>query len=174
MQTGGYETQQLIENEDLLKQLNEMREAGMYVSEIAKELSKKTGTKVTQMAIWRALDTASNTQADQIAEYEFPSLEDYAYIFNAKTQKEKNSTLLQYEGVTIRRDLMLRILNKYYKTEFTYYDVRRDLKDRDNEENFAAHWNYLLKNHYIEKVDNYKFKFCDRVRSWKTFNKIKN
>lgn len=163
---------QVIEDPDIIKQSLEMRDTGMYVSEIANELSKRTGKKITQMAIWRMFDAEKEKKVDPLAEYEYPSLDDYSYIFNTKMQKDKNSTLLKHEGVTIRRDLMLRILNKFYKTEFTYYDVRRDLKDRDNEENFLAHWNYLLKNHYIEKVDDYKFKFCDRVKKWKAFGQV--
>lgn len=160
-----------LTEQEILQQICEMKEAGMFVSEIAAELSKQTCSKVTQISIWRVLEAEKEKQVDSLAEYEYPSLEDYAYIFNTKMQKDKNSTTLKYEGITIRRDLMLRILNKFYKTEFTYYDVRRDMSDRHNEENFLAHWNYLLKNNYIEKVGDYKFKFCDRVKKWKAFGK---
>lgn len=66
---------------------------------------------------------------------------------------------------------MLRILTNYYSKEFTYMEVKNECNDREGDNNFRAHWDYLFKYHYIEKVDDYKFKFCSRVREWKTFNK---
>jgi hypothetical protein len=106
---------------------------------------------------------------NQTTESDYPSLEDISYLFNPKVQKEKNSTIISYRNITIRRDLMIRILNKFSSKEFTYNEVKYECNDRDGEENFLRHWEYLLNNYYIEETTNNKFKFCDRVKRWKTF-----
>lgn len=161
-----------LDDQDIIQKACEMKQAGMFVSDIAKRLSKETGLKITQMSLWRMFNNLKEEPLREIAEYEYPSHEDISYLFNRKAQKEKNSTIITYHNVTIRRDLMLRILNRYYKIEFTYNEVKRKCNDREGDENFLAHWQYLLDFHYIEHVDDLKFKFCDRVKKWKTFGQV--
>ena len=51
-----------IEDPEIIKQACEMRDNGMYVSDIAKELSEQTGARITQMSLWRLFkDEAENT-----------------------------------------------------------------------------------------------------------------
>jgi hypothetical protein len=159
----------IITDPDLIQEAYEMKQSGMRVSDISFKLSTKTGMRITKIALWRTFDAITKEPPRELLESDYPSLEDISYLFNKKVQKEKNSTLLKHDDITIRRDLMLRILNNYYKTEFTYDEVKYECNDRDGDENFLAHWKYLLRFHYIEKVDDFKFKFCDRVRKWRTF-----
>lgn len=156
-----------IEDITLIEKAYKMKHAGILVSEISNRLSVETGQKITQMALWRLFDSLKEETQKELLESDYPSIEDISYLFNKKVQKEKNLTLIKYRDETIRRDLMIRILNGFYKKEFTYMEVKIECKDRDKEENFMAHWRYLLDLHYIEKVDEYKFKFCERVKKWK-------
>lgn len=156
-----------IEDPVIIKKAYDLKLSGMFVSDISFQLSKETGNKITQMALWRLFDSLKEEPQKELLESDYPSLEDISYLFNKKSQKEKNSTLLNHNGITLRRDLMIRILNNYYNKEFTYNEVKINCNDRNGDENFLAHWNYLLKFNYIERVDDYKFKFCDRVKKWK-------
>jgi hypothetical protein len=96
-------------------------------------------------------------------------MEDIAYLFNKKMQKDKNSTTIIFRGTTIRRDLLLRFLNTFYNKEFSYFEAKNLLNDRDGDESFLRHWEYLLNYNYIEQVEDQRFKFCDRVKKWKAF-----
>lgn len=162
-----------ITDPDIINKACELKKSGVLVRDISKTLSGETGQRITQMALWRLFDSLQEEPKKELLESDYPSIEDISYLFNKKTQKEKNSTLIKVlssdnkETIVIRRDLMIRILNKYYKSEFTYKEVKYECNDREGDENFLAHWNYLLKYNYIEKVDDYKFKFCDRVKKWK-------
>lgn len=162
----------LINDPLFIKRAYDLKLSGMFVSDIAKMLSHETGTRITQIALWRALNNYDSLENEELNDYEYPSLEDISYLFNKKVQKEKNSTVISYRSETIRRDLMLKILNKFYKKEFTCNEVKRECNDRQGDENFLAHWKYLLDNHYIEKVDDIRFKFCDRIKKWKAFGQI--
>jgi len=164
--------QMTINDTVIIQKAFELRGVGLFVSEISKRLSEETGTKITQMALWRLFDSLKEEPQKELLESDYPSLDDYSYIFNKKFQKEKTSTLLTHDGITMRRDLMIRILNNYYKTEFTYNEVKKECNDRVGDENFLAHWKHLLAFHFIEQVDDYKFKFCDRVKKWKTFGQV--
>ena len=167
-----------VDDPNIILMAYEMKLSGMLVSDIARKLSVDTGERITQMALWRLFDSLKEEDQKELLESDYPSDEDITYLFNKKTQKEKNSTIIKHlsannKEITIRRDLMIRILTNYYSKEFTLNEVKVNCNDRDSGgENFLAHWNYLLKYNYIEKVDDYKFKFCDRVRKWKTFGQI--
>ncbi len=167
-----------IDNQTLIQKAYELKRSGIPVRQISKKLSEESGTRITQMALWRLFDSLKEEPQKELLESDYPSLEDYSYVFNKKTQKEKNSTIIKVlsfnnKEIVIRRDLALRILNGYYNKEFTFNEVKYECNDRDSGgENFLAHWDYLLKCNYIEKVDDYKFKFCDRVKKWKTFGQV--
>lgn len=163
-----------VDDPVIIKKAIEMRRKGMYVSDIAKKLSEDTGIRITQMALYRLFKSIKNEFESNplLAEYEYPSLEDIAYLFNKKFQKDKNSTTITYLGVTIRRDLMLRILNIYHNKEFTLSEVKHKYNDRDEDENFLRHWEYLLNNNYIEETTNKKYKFCNRVKKWIIFGSL--
>jgi hypothetical protein len=158
----------------LIKKAWDMRRLGMFVSDIAKLLSAESGKPVTQISLWRYFDSVSEEPPHEIAEYEYPSYEDISYIFNKKMQQEKNSTIIKiiaYEKeITIRRDKMLDILHKFHNKEFTFGDVKNKCNDREGE-SLYGHWKYLLNGNYIEKTENGKFKFCERVKQWYLFGK---
>ena len=161
-----------LNDPEIIQQVYTMKDKGMLISDIAKTLSNETGNKISQLSICRALNAREEVKKKELFDSDYPSLEDYSYLFNKKFQKDKNSTTIRHDRITIRRDLMLRILTNFYTTDFTYNEVKKECNDRDGDSNFLAHWDYLLKFNYIEKVDEYRFKFCDRVKQWKTFGKV--
>jgi len=149
-----------------------MREVGMYVSDIAKELSAQTGQKITQISLWRLFNNEKElSHTKELADYDYPSRDDIETIFSKLLQKEKNIACV-YRNINIRRNLMIHILEIYYNKEFTYDEVRIKLNDRYNEEGFFQHFEYLVNNNFIEKTSETKFKFCDRVKKWKTFGQF--
>lgn len=149
-----------------------MRDVGMYVSDISKELSKETGQRITQMDLWRLFNDEKRLSIDkELADYDYPSRDDIEGIFSKLLQKEKN-TAFQYRNVNIRRNLMIRILETYINSEFSYDEVKIKLNDRYRDEGFFQHFEYLVNNNFIEKVDDTKFKFCERVKKWKSFGEI--
>ena len=46
-----------IDDPDLIKKAYELKSSGMYVSDIAKQLSEESGKRITQMALWRLFDS---------------------------------------------------------------------------------------------------------------------
>jgi hypothetical protein len=155
----------------LIQKAVEMKKLGFFVSDIARKLSEDTGEKITQMSLWRLFKSKEKELKTKtpLDNYEYPSFEDISYLFNKMIQKDKNLTTIKYKEITIRRNLMLRFLNKYYNKEFTLSEVKYKCNDRNEDENFLRHWEYLLNNNYIEGTTNKKFKFCDRVKKWKNF-----
>ena len=161
-----------IEDSDIIKQAYEMREVGMFVSDIAKELSEQTNTKITQISLWRLFNNKEELSEDkEIAEYDYPSRDDIETLFSKLLQKEKNIAF-NYRNVNIRRNLMIRILETYVNKEFTYDEVRIKLNDRYKEEGFYQHFEYLVNNNFIEKTTDTTFKFCDRVKKWRSFGQL--
>ena len=157
---------------ETMKQAYEMREVGMFVSDIARDLSEQTGKRITQMDLWRVFNNKDELSNDkELADYDYPSRDDIETIFSKLLQKEKNIAL-QYRNVNIRRNLMIRILETYHVKEFTYDEVRIKLNDRYNEEGFFQHFEYLVNNNFIEKTTDVHFKFCDRVKKWKCFGQL--
>lgn len=161
-----------IEDPEIIKQAYEMRECGMFVSDIAKELSEQTNTKITQISLWRLFNNKEELSKDKkLEDYDYPSRDDIETIFSKLLQKEKNIAF-KYRNVNIRRNMMIRILEKYHNKEFTYDEVRIKLNDRYEEEGFYQHFEYLVNNNFIEKVNDTTFKFCDRVKKWKSFGQL--
>jgi hypothetical protein len=52
-----------IEDPVLIQKALEMRESGMYVSDIAKTLSEETRKRITQMALWQAFENQKKQNA---------------------------------------------------------------------------------------------------------------
>jgi hypothetical protein len=161
-----------INDPGLIEQALDLRQCGMLVPDIAKQLSRDTGVKITQMSLCRLfVDWQKVSKSKEISESDYPSRDDIENTFSILLQKEKNM-ICQYGNETLRRSLMIKFLNAFWNKEFTYNDARIQLNDRDNGNNFFQHFKYLENNNFIEKVGNEKFKFCDRVKKWKTFNKL--
>lgn len=150
----------------LVGKIIDMKQTGMRVCDIAPKLSMESGKRITQSAIWRLFDSMKEEPIPELLESDYPSLQDISYIFNIKFKKEKTSTVMTYHNTTIRRDLLQRILTKFYKKNFTYYDVKYECNDRDTDTAFLNHWEYLLHNHYIEQITDTEFGFCDVVKRW--------
>jgi len=161
-----------LEDPKIMNQAYEMREVGMYVSDIAKELSEQTGQKITQMALWRLFNNKEELSEDkELADYDYPSRDYLETIFSKLLQKESNKALT-YRNTTIRRNLMIRILETYIDKEFTFDEVKIKLNDRYTEEGFFHHFEYLVNNNFVVKIDSTRFKFCDRVKKWKRFGEV--
>lgn len=137
----------------------------MFVSDIAEMLSKETGIKITQIALLR-LFKARITESKQISELDYPSRKEIEEVFSELLQKQENRICI-YGGKQLKRNVMIEILNKFHNKEFNQIEVKTSLYKVTDGEVFYQHWLYLLEGNYIEKVDDYKFKFCDRVKKWK-------
>lgn len=155
-----------IDNPDIIQKACELKQTGMFVSDIAKKLSDETGKRITQISLWSLFINQNEEPIPELLESDYPSLQDISYIFNIKFKKEKTLTVIKYHNTTIRRDLLQRILTKFYKKNFTYYDVKYECNDRDTDTAFLNHWEYLLHNHYIEQITDTEFGFCDVVKRW--------
>ena len=163
-----------LEDTKIMNQAYEMREVGMYVSDIAKELSEQTGQRITQMALWRLLNDRKKREEEankEPDELEYPSRDELENIFSVRV-KNGSKRAGEYHGTQIRRDFMAKILKKYMDKEFTYDEVRRDLNSWATDEQFYQHFDYLKHYNYILKVSDTKFKFCDRVKKWKRFGEV--
>lgn len=158
----------------LIKKAFELKQHGMFVSDISKALSKETGERVTQMALWRMFQ--NNTEFishldSQLDSLDYPSRKEIENLFSELLQKE-NDIICVYGGEKLKRKLMIRILNSYLYKEFTYKEVKINLNQWVGESGFYQHWRYLSEHNFIEKVDDFKFKFCDRVKKWKNFGQV--
>lgn len=162
----------LIHDSDIKKRVWVLHKSGYLFTEIAQLLSKEFNQRILPVMVWRVIHNVTVATHKTVREYEYPSLEEIVYIFNVSMQKEKNSTLIKHVETVIRRNLMLKILNKYHNKEFEYIEVKNECKDREDEENFLRHWEYLVKFNYIEENGNGKFIFCDRVKRWHLYKRI--
>jgi hypothetical protein len=159
-------TQTTIDDPDLIKIALELRQSGMFVSDIARTLSKETEKRVTQIALCRLFNNLKDDTPKQLTELDYPSRKEIEDCFSELLQKQENRICL-YGGKQLKRNVMIEILNKFHNKEFNYSDVETSLYKTSDKEAIYQHWCYLLEGHYIEKVDDYKFKFCDRVKKWK-------
>jgi hypothetical protein len=150
----------------LIQKALEMRQSGMFVSDIAKTLSNETGKKITQLALWRLFDSLKEEPQKKLLESDYPSRKEIEEVFSDLLQKQENRICI-YGGKQLKRNVMIEILNKFHNKEFNYSDVETSLYKTSDKEAIYQHWCYLLEGHHIEKVDDYKFKFCDRVKKWK-------
>jgi hypothetical protein len=153
-----------VNNPTIIQKAHEMKLSGMFVSDIAKKLSEDSGEKITQLALWRLFTSQSESMRES-SELDYPSRKEIENVFSELLQKE-NDLICTYGGEKLKRKLMIRILNAYINKEFTYLEARISLNQWVNENGFYQHWDYLLKNNFIEKTDNNRFKFCDRVKKW--------
>jgi hypothetical protein len=162
----------ILEDPNLVQIAYEMRQSGMFISDIAKKLSDNTGKQITQMALCRTFEKINDVEiTEELTELDYPSRKEIENVFSELLQKE-NDLICTYGGEKLKRKLMIRIINAYLNNEFTYIEVRKNLNQWVGENGFYQHWDYLLKGNYIEKIDDNKFKFCDRVRKWKSFGQI--
>lgn len=160
-----------LDDPALVQKATEMKHMGMFVSDIAKQLSEESGKRITQMAIIRAMRLKKEMSGNELTELEYPSRKEIEECFSELLQKQENRICI-YGGKQLKRNVMIEILNKFHNKEFTQLDVKKNLYKTTDGEVFSQHWRYLLEGNYIEKVDEYKFKFCDRVKQWKNFGKI--
>jgi hypothetical protein len=107
-----------------------------------------------------------------IEEYDLPSRNDLENLFSKIVQKERNILDEKYHGINLRRNLFIRFLETYCNKEFSYEEVKTKLNDRDKDDSFYAHFDYLKNNNFIIKSSSERFKFCDRVKKWKNFGQI--
>lgn len=161
----------ILEDPVLIQRARELRLDGMFVSEIAKILSIESGKKITKMALWRLFDSLKEEPKKELYELDYPSRKEIEELFSELLQKQENRICI-YGGKQLKRNVMIEILNKFHNKEFTQLDVKKNLYKTTDGEVFFQHWRYLLEGHYIEPVDEYKFKFCDRVKQWRNFGKI--
>lgn len=150
----------------LMGKASDMKQLGMRVHDIAEKLSVESGKTITQISLHRLFQSQKEEPIPELLESDYPSLQDISYIFNIKFKKEKTATVIRYHNTTMRRDLLQRILTKFYKNNFTYYDVKYECNDRDTDTAFFNHWEYLLHFHYIEHITDTEFGFCDIVKRW--------
>ena len=160
-----------LDDPSLIQKAYEMKQTGVFVSDIAKRLSKESGKRVTQLALWRMFTNSKDELPHEHTGLDYPSRTEIENIFSELLQKE-NDLICIYGGEKLKRKLMIRILNSYLYKEFTYKEVKINLNQWVGESSFYQHWQYLSEHNFIEKVDDYKFKFCDRVKKWKTFGQV--
>lgn len=161
----------IIDDPIIVQKVYEMKKNGIFISDIAKKLSDELGVKITQMSICRTLNNKKNTSATSTHYLDYPSRIEIENLFSELLQKE-NDLICIYGGEKLKRKLMIRILNLYLYKEFTYQEVKINLNQWVGESGFYQHWMYLSEYNFIEKVDNSKFKFCDRVKKWKNFGQV--
>lgn len=154
-----------ITDEHIIKEAVEYKQSGMFISDIAAVLSTKHEKRITQMALCRLFNSIQE-HTKELTELDYPSRKEIEELFSELLQKQENRICI-FGGVQLRRNVMIEILNKFYNKEFTQLDVKKNLYKTTDGEVFFQHWRYLLEGHYIEQVDEYKFKFCDRVKKWK-------
>jgi len=150
----------------LMGKAYDMKQTGMWARDIAEKLSVESGEKITHISVARLFNGLKEEPIPELLESDYPSLQDISYLFNIKFKKEKTATVIRYHNTTMRRDLLQRILTKFYKKNFTYYDVKYECNDRDTDTAFFNHWEYLLHFHYIEHITDTEFGFCDIVKRW--------
>lgn len=160
-----------IDDPVIIKKACDLRQSGLLVQDISKRLYYETGTKITQISLLRMFRDKESEIQLKLDSLSYPSRTEIENLFSNLLQKE-NDLICIYGGEKIKRKLMIRILNAYLDKKFTYDEVRINLNPWVGENGFYQHWHYLLTNNFIEKVDDYKFKFCDRVKKWKTFGQI--
>ena len=160
-----------IDDPHLIEKAIKMRNSGDLISDIATKLSEENGTKITQISLCRLFNSLKKNHSGEPTELDFPSRNEIEELFSELLQKQENRICI-FGGVQLRRNVMIEILNKFYKKEFTQLDVKKNLYKTTDGEVFYQHWRYLLEGNYIEQVDDYKFKFCDRGKKWKTFGQI--
>jgi hypothetical protein len=160
----------VISDPVIIKKAHRLKESGLFVSDISKKLSEETGIRITQLSLWR-LFTSTKIEKNDISELDYPSRKEIENIFSDLLQRE-NDLICTHGGEKLKRKIMIRILNTYIKKEFTYNEVRINLNTMINENVFLQHWNYLTAHNFIEKTENGKFKFCDRVKKWRNFGQI--
>lgn len=150
----------------IMGKASDMRQLGMRVIDIAEKLSVEGGKRITQMSLHRLFASQKKEPIPELLESDYPSLQDISYIFNIKFKKEKTATVITYHNTTMRRDVLQRILTKFYNKNFTYDNVKHECNDRDTDTAFLDHWEYLLHFHYIEHITDTEFGFCDIVKRW--------
>lgn len=156
---------------EIVDKAREMRSAGIFVCDISKQLSQETGKKISQMELWRLFKSLEKAPDPKIEKYEYPSREDIENLFSPALQREKN-IICSYKGVNLRRNLMIKILENFVNKSFYYDEARIKLNDRDREDHFLQHIDYLKKYHYIELGQDQKFRFCERVKKWRFFGQL--
>lgn len=156
----------IINDKTIINRACEMKSSGMFLSDISKQLSEEFGTKVTQISLCRLFNSLKEEPQKEITELDYPSRKEIEECFSELLQKQENRICI-YGGKQLKRNVMIEILNKFHNKEFTQLNVKNDLYKTIDGEVFYQHWCYLLEGNYIEKVDDYKFKFCDRVKKWK-------
>lgn len=165
-------TETSLDDKYLIQRANEMKNIGMLVYDISKTLSNETGRKITQMALWRIFKSQEEEPITELVEYQYPTRKELENLFSEAAQKESDRTGIITGGEELKRRMLIRILNKYINTEFTYNEVRVELNNLASHDRIYAHFKYLYDKHYIEKTENEKFRFCDRVRKWRTFGQL--
>jgi len=156
----------------LIAQALEMKESGVYVSDISKKLTEQTGKKITQISLWRIFNQTNANGAHKTAkEFKEPSRDEIELIFSKSLQKERNAGPT-HRGTTIDRRVMLQILNNYHNKEFTYDQLRIDFNKWKNAEIIQNHFHYLTTYNFIIPTTNNKYVFSDRVKKWRSFGQI--
>jgi len=155
----------------IISRVYEMKDKGVFISDIAKILSNEVGDKITQISICRALNAREEEPQQELTELDYPSRMEMEEVFSELLQKQENRICI-FGGKQLKRNVMIEILNKFMNKEFDFQEVKKNLYKTTDGDTVWQHWNYLLKGNYIEKVDDYKFKFCDRVKKWKTFGQV--
>ncbi len=156
----------ILDDPFLIQKVCEMKETGLFVSDIAKILSDETGMKITQISICRLLNAQKTKSPTILTELDYPSRNEIEEVFSEHLQKQENRICI-HGGKQLKRNVMIEILTKFIKLEFTYMDVSTSLYKTADHESIYQHWRYLLDGHYIIKTENEKFKFCERVKKWK-------
>jgi DNA-binding transcriptional MerR regulator len=156
----------ILDDPILIQKACQMKDIGMFVSDISKILTEETGEKITQMSLWRLFNSLKEETKKQLTELDYPSRNEIEELFSELLQKQENRICI-YGGKQLKRNVMIEILNKFHNKEFNYSDVETSLYKTSDKEAIYQHWRYLLEGNYIEKVDDYKFKFCDRVKKRK-------
>jgi hypothetical protein len=139
------------------------------VKAIVRDVIRKEYYNFTKSGITDVVD--EYLKETKTIESSYPALEKIENIFNKQLQKESN-TAFKYRNVSIRRNLMIKILDKYYDVEFTYNDMRIKLNDNRTDKSIFTHFEYLKNNNFIESVSGDKFRFIERVRRWKEIGRI--
>jgi len=150
-----------------------LRKQHFLVPDISKKLSAKYHKNISQLGLCNLFNSMREAQAIQvfIPEYEYPSRTDMENVFSELLQKERNA-ITQYGGVTLRRNLMIKILKHYCNQKFTYMELKNKLNENKSDNVFLQHFNYLQKYNFIEPCDGGVFKFCERVKTWYTWGKV--
>lgn len=85
----------------------------------------------------------------------------------SKELKKQNNKITVYGGINIRRDLMIKFLRRFRNKEFTYHEAKYHLNDRDTDNSFCAHFQYLKNKGFIEKIPEGVYVFRETVKAWK-------